>query len=136
MDGADRREVLFFKVPDSLEVLDADAFIVLGAAGEYLAIGGSDGGEWRVGPLGGLGGDGVEVGVKEEGREGGIGAGPGQEEDGLSGGEFKGLDLKIDGEGLGFEKGNGGGVVGARVGGVDAEVALEASDGRVLRLLG
>lgn len=84
MDSADGREVLLLKVPDGVKVLDGDTFVVLRPAGEYLSVGGSDGGEGWVVPLGGLCGDGVEMGVEEEGREGRVGAGPGQEEDGLS----------------------------------------------------
>lgn len=100
MDGADGREVLSLEVPDGLEVLDGDALVVLGPAGEDLAIRGSDGGEGRVNPFGGLGGDGVEVGVEEDGREGGVGAGPGEEEDGLAWGELDGSGLELDGLGL------------------------------------
>lgn len=135
MDGADGGEVLRLQVPDGLEVLNGDALVVLGPAGEDLAVGGSDGGEGGVEPLGGLGGDGVEVGVEEDGREGGVGAGPGEEEDGLAWGELEGSGLEVNGLGLEFEEGNGGGVVRFGVGGVDSKVALEASDGRVLLMV-
>lgn len=135
MDGADGREVLRLQVPDGLEVLDGDALVILGPAGEDLAVGGSDGGEGGVDPLGGLGGDGVEVGVEEDGRERGVGAGPGQEEEGLAWGELEGSGLEVNGLCLEFEEGNGGGVVRVGVGGVDSKVALEASDGRVLLML-
>lgn len=64
MDGAERGEGVGLEVADGLEVLDGDAFVVLGAAGEDVAVGGAVGREGRVEPFGGLGGDGVEVGVE------------------------------------------------------------------------
>ena len=39
------------------------------------------------------------------------------------------MGLEVDGVSLGFEEGNGGGVVRVRVCCVDSEVVLEASDG-------
>lgn len=39
--------------------------------------------------------------------------------------------MEADGGGLGEKEGNGGGVVGIWVGGVDSEVLLEAGDGGV-----
>lgn len=131
MDGAGRIEVGSFEVPDGFEVLDSDALVVLGSAGEDLASGCAVGRERRVGPFGGLGGDGVKVGVEEEGRESRVGSGPGEEEEGFVGGEVEGPGLEADGLGLGVEVGNGGGVVRVRVGGFDPEVVLEASDGSV-----
>ncbi len=41
------------------------------------------------------------------------------------------MGLEVDGVSLGFEEGNGGGVVRVRVCCVDSEVVLEASDGCV-----
>ena len=65
MDGPDGLELLDFpKIPDGLEVLDPDALVVLSPTGEYPAVGSTDGGEGRVGPLVGLNGDGVQVGVE------------------------------------------------------------------------
>lgn len=107
MDGPDRLEVAeFSKVPDGLEVLDADALVILGPTGEDVAVGGADGGKGGVGPLVGFGGDGVEVGVEEDGREIGPGAGPGEEEDGLSGDELDGSGLEPDGAGQVQEEGD------------------------------
>lgn len=59
VDCADRGEIGGLEVADGLEVLDGDALVVLGAAGEDEALRGAVGGEGRVGPLVGLGGDGV-----------------------------------------------------------------------------
>lgn len=59
MDCAYRGEIGGFEVADGLKVLDGDALVVLGAAGEDEALRGAVGGEGRVGPLVGLGGDGV-----------------------------------------------------------------------------
>ena len=70
MDGADWGEVFGFEVANGFKVLEADALVVLGSAGEDFSVGGFDGGEGRVGPFGRLGGDGVDVGIEEEGREG------------------------------------------------------------------
>lgn len=86
MYGPDRLEVFSLqKVPDGLEVLDANTLVVLGPTSEDLAVGGYDGGEGWVGPVVGLGGDGVEVGVEEERGEVGPGAGPGEKDDRLVG---------------------------------------------------
>lgn len=83
-----------FKYPNGFQVLEADALVVLGAAGEDFSVGGGVvGGEGRVGPLGGFGGDGVEVGVEEDGREGGVGAWPGEEEEGFGFGRGEVEDL-------------------------------------------
>ena len=135
VDGPDGAEAPGGEVPDGLEVLRGDALVVLGATGEDLAVGGSDGGEGGVGPLGGLGGDGVEVGVEEDGGEGGVGPAPGEEEERLAGGELQGAVLEPHRGGAAPEEGDGGGVVGAGVGGVDAEVGLEARDGVVVLFL-
>lgn len=135
MDGARGGEVTALEVADGFEVLHGDALVVLGAAGEDSAVGGAVGGEGRVEPLGGLGGDGVEVGVEEDGREGRVGAGPCEEEEGFSGDEVEGSVVEGDGLGLGFEEGDGGGVVWVWVGGVDSEVVLEAGDGVIFLLL-
>ena len=70
MDSADWGEVYGFEVANGFKVLEADALVVLGSAGEDISVGGFDDGEGRVGPFGRLGGDGVNVGVGEEGREG------------------------------------------------------------------
>lgn len=43
--------------------------------------------------------------------------------------------METDGGCLGFEVGDGGGVVGVRVSGVDSEVALEAGDGVVFFIM-
>lgn len=64
--------------------MHSDAFIVLGSTGVDFAVGGPDGGEGRVEPLGGLSGDGIEVGVEEKGRERRVGARPCEEKKGLS----------------------------------------------------
>ena len=128
-----------FEVTNGLEVLDSDALVVLGPTGVDVTVRGSDGRERRVGPFGRLGGDGVEVGVEEERRERRVGAKPCEEEDGfvLVWSEVKSLDLEVEVRSfsLGFEEGNGGGVVWVWVGCVDLKVALEASDGCVLLLL-
>ena len=47
---------------------------------------------------------------------------------------MEGLGLEVEGVGLGFEEGGGGGVVWSWVGCVDAEVALEVCDGSVFFL--
>lgn len=86
MDGAERGEgVGGGEAADGLEVLNGDALVVLGAAGEDAGIvrGVVGGREGRVEPLGGLSGDGVYVGVEEDGGEGGVGAGPGDEKEGF-----------------------------------------------------
>ena len=67
MDGADWGEVFGFEVANGFEVLEANALVVLGSAGEDFSVGGFDGGEGRVGPFGRLGEDGVNVGIEEEG---------------------------------------------------------------------
>lgn len=71
MDGTNWFEVFdHYQVADGFEVLDGDALVVLGPAGEYLAgFRGVEGGEGRVRPFVGLGGDGVKVGVEEDRRE-------------------------------------------------------------------
>ncbi|GMN51751.1 hypothetical protein TIFTF001_020894 [Ficus carica] len=125
VDGPDGAEVSRFEVADGLEILHGDGLVVLSAAGEDLAVGGFGGGEGGVGPLGGLGGDGVEVGVEEEGGEGGVGPGPGEEEEGLAGGELEGPGAEAEGVSLREEVGDGGGVVGVGVGGVDSEKVEE-----------
>lgn len=135
MDGPFRGEITALEVANCFEVLHGDALVVLGAAGEDSAVGGAVGGEGRVEPFGGLGGNGVEVGVEEDGREGRVGAGPCEEEEGFSGDEVEGLVVDGDGLGLGFEVGDGGGVVWVWVGGVDSEIVLEAGDGVVFFLL-
>lgn len=72
MDRAEGREGAGLEVADGLKVLDSDAFVVLGAAGENFAVGSAVAGEGWMEPLGGLGGDGVEVRVEEDGGEGGV----------------------------------------------------------------
>lgn len=132
MDGPNGLEVVnFSKVPDSLEVLDPDALVILGPAGEYPAVGSTDGGEGRVGPLVGLNGDGVQVGVEEGGREVGPGPGPGEEKDGLTRDVLDGSGQEPDGARLVQKEGDRVGVVRVRVGRFETEVGLEPGDGSV-----
>lgn len=79
-----------FEVSEGFEVLDGEALVVLGAAGEDTAGGVSDGCERGVEPLGGLSGDAVDMGVEEDGGKGGVGAEPGEENEGLAAGELQG----------------------------------------------
>lgn len=111
VDGSERGEGGGAEVADGFEVLDGDAFVVLGATGEDPTVGMAEGGEGGVGPLGELGGDGVEMGIKEDGGEGRVGTGPGDEEEGLRGCELKGLGLEANGESLGSEEGDGRSVI-------------------------
>lgn len=136
MDRPNGLEVVnFSKVPDSLEVLDPDALVILGPAGEYPAVGSTDGGEGRVGPLVGLNGDGVQVGVEEDGGEVGPGPGPRKEEDGLTRDVLDGSSLEPDGARLVQEEGDRVGVVRVRVGRLEAEVGLEPGDRSVFFFL-
>lgn len=121
---------------EGLEVLEADALHVLGAAGVEVAGGGVEGsGEGGMGPLEGLGRNDIGVGVEEDGGEGGDAAGPLEEEEWLAGGELEDVGLEAEVVGLGAEEADGGGVVGVRLGGVDPEV-LPESGNRRLRLGG
>lgn len=61
---------------DSLQVLDADALVILGSASEDFSVEGAVGREGWVGPLAGLGGDGIEMGIEENRGERRVGAEP------------------------------------------------------------
>ncbi|GAB2271458.1 hypothetical protein Dimus_006295 [Dionaea muscipula] len=134
VNGPHGREIVpLSKIPDSLEAyLDADALVVPGTSSEDLAIGGTDGGERRVEPLFGLGGDGVDAGGEEVGGAGRGWSSPGEEEDRLIGSEVEGQGMEVgDGAYLGFEEGDGGGVVWVRVGAFMRRYCLESGDGVV-----
>lgn len=127
MNRASGLEVLGSEVPNCFEVLHSYAFIVLGAAGEDFSIGRAVCRKGRVEPLGWLDRDRVEVGIEEDGGQRGVGAWPCQEEKWLRSGKFQGFSLEANVESLGFEEGDGGGVVGVRVYCVNSEVALKPS---------
>nr|GMD66646.1 hypothetical protein C4D60_Mb03t03480 [Ipomoea batatas] len=77
VDGADRLESRSLEAANRFQVLEADAFHVLGAPGVDVTCGAIDlGAKRRVRPLVRLGRDDVGVGIEEDSGEGGVLARP------------------------------------------------------------
>ena len=96
--------------------MGGDGLVFLSSTGVDVTIRRSDGREKKVGPFGWLGRDEDDIRVEKERREGmhEVGAKPGEEENGFVflWSEMESLCLEVEGVSLGFEEGNGKGVVG------------------------